>query len=90
MLLLDGVLRIRDLLVADLFKGQLGTGTTEETEDDTALVTPDAATLIAITSTTSGRTVTVEYNLPGTGGIGTTYKEYEAQLNSGAFFNITS
>ena len=83
MILLDGKNRIRDLIDADKYKGQLGTGTTAPTENDTGLETADSDTLVTLTSTTSNKQLLFDYNLPTTTGNGNTYAEYENQLNSG-------
>jgi hypothetical protein len=83
MILRDGKNRIRDLIDGDKFKGQMGTGTTAPTEDDTSLGTADATTLFTLTSTLSDKQILFDYNCPTTTGSGTTYAEFELQLNSG-------
>lgn len=82
-LLLEFKNRVRDLIDDDKYKGQLGTGTTAATEDDTGLETADATTLITLTSTTTDKHIVLDYTLPSTTGNGTTYREFELQFNSG-------
>ena len=80
----EGLNQIRDLIVADIDKGQLGTGTTAPTATDTALETADATTLLALDSvTTSDRMIKFTYTLPNTGGSSVTYTEFELQESSG-------
>ena len=82
-LLIEFKNRIRDLIDADKQKGQLGTGTTAPTEDDTGLETADATTLIDLTSTKTDRQLVLNYTLPSPTGNGNTYTEYEVRFNSG-------
>ncbi len=82
-LLLEGINRIRDLIIADIDKGQLGTGGTASLESDTGLETADATTLLAVSNaTTSSKTIKIDYTLPSTGGTTTTYKEFELQQSA--------
>lgn len=76
-MILEGKNRIRDLINDDIDKGQLGEDGTAETEADTGLGTPDATTLLTVTSTTADKQIQVDYNLNSTLGNGTTYAEYE-------------
>ena len=76
--------RVRDLFVTDLFKGQMGTGTTTETEADSGLETADVTTLATFLYTFSGNTIVCDYNLPMGTGDGTAYAEFEIQINAGA------
>lgn len=81
--LLEGKTRIRDLIDGDKEKGQVGTGTTAATEDDTGLETPVAATDISLTSSTAEKTLVLNYNLGSTLGNGNSITEFVARLNSG-------
>jgi len=82
-LLLEGINRIRDMISADIDKGQLGTGTTAPTENDTGLETEDATTLLALTAkTTANKTVKFDYTLLSTGGTSSTYTEFELQKSA--------
>jgi len=83
MILRDGKNRIRDLIDADKYKGQMGEGTTAPTEDDASLETADSNTLFDLSSTLSDKQILLDYNCPTTTGSGTTYAEFEIQLNSG-------
>jgi len=79
-LLNSGLNKIRDLINADIDKGQLGTGTTGSSADDTGLETADATTLLALDSqTVSDKMIKFTYILPNTGGSTTTYTEFELQ-----------
>ena len=49
-LLNEGLNQVRDLIAADIDKGQLGTGGTASAESDTSLETADATTLLALDS----------------------------------------
>ena len=76
----EGLNRVRDLINADIDKGQLGTGTTASAPTDTGLETADASTLLALTSqTTADKMIKFTYTLPNTGGTTTTYTEFELQ-----------
>ena len=76
----EGLNKIRDLINADIDKGQLGTGTTASTPTDTALETPDASTLLTLSSqTVADKMIKFIYTLPNTGGTTTTYSEFELQ-----------
>ncbi len=75
----EGLNRIRDLTYDDIDKGQLGTDGTASAESDTALISADATTLLAITKIKTDKTIKFDFILPSTGGTTTTYKEYELQ-----------
>jgi len=82
-LLKEGLNKIRDLINADVDYGQLGTGTTASTENDTGLETEDATTLLALSgSTVADQIIKFTYTLPNTGGTSTTYTEFELQESS--------
>lgn len=81
-MLREGLNRIRDLIAADINKGQLGTGGTAATENDTGLETADAATLLDITVSTADKLLKADYTLPSTGGTTCTYKEFEVQKSA--------
>ena len=79
-LLNEGLNKIRDLVYADIDKGQLGEGGTASTPTDTSLETADATTLLVLdTFTKSDKLIKFSYILPSTGGTSTTYKEFELQ-----------
>lgn len=80
-----GVNRIRDLVYADLFKGQMGDDDTTPSESQTGLISPVSATLLSFDSTSTGdKQITTNYLLNAGTGNGSTYKEYEIQINSGS------
>lgn len=81
-LILEGLNRTRDLIAADIDKGQLGTDGTASAESDTSLITPDATTILDITKTISDKQIKIDYTLPSTGGTTTTYKEFEVRKNA--------
>src|SRR3990167_6662896 len=81
-LLIEGINRIRDLISADIDKGQLGTGTSVSTEEDTGLQTADATTNLTITKTSASKQVNFVYTLPSTGGTTTTYREFELRKDA--------
>jgi hypothetical protein len=83
-MILEGKNKIRDLIDADIDNGQLGTGTTAETEADTGLETAVGATEIAVTTTTASKQLQIDYNLSSTIGNGSTYSEYEFQSTEAA------
>ncbi len=79
-LLIEGMNRIRDLIFDDLDKGQLGTGGTASLESDTGLESADATTLLGFSNKSkSDRTIKIDYTLSSTGGVTSTYKEFELQ-----------
>lgn len=82
-ILTNGINRVRDLLVADLFKCQAGSGTTAPTAADTALETPIVATLLTPTTTTASDAFQVTHAIASTIGSGSSFSEQEIQLNSG-------
>lgn len=81
-ILLEGLNRIRDLINTDIDRGQLGTGTNASTEEDTALQTPVATTLLTLTKTVASKQVNFSYLLPSTGGTTATYTEFELRQNT--------
>ena len=82
-LTLEGLNRIRDMIYADIDKGQLGTGGTASAESDTSLETADATTLLTLSSkTTATKLIKFDFTLPSTGGTTTTYKEFELQKSA--------
>lgn len=77
MTILDsGINRIRDLVSADMAKGQLGTDGTASAITDTGLIAADATTLLDITKTLADKAIKIDYTLPSTGGTTGTYKEF--------------
>lgn len=78
-----GLNRIRDLISTDIDKGQLGTGSTVASSTNTALVSAESTTLLALDGiTTSDRAIKFDYVLPSTGGTSTTYREFELQSSA--------
>ncbi len=82
-LLTDGLDRVRDLVDADIFKCQAGTGTTAPTAADTGLETEDSNTLLAPTTTISNQSIQITHSITSTIGDGNAYAEQETQLNNG-------
>jgi hypothetical protein len=80
----SGKNRIRDLLLADINSGKLGTDSTDPTATDTALGAVDATTSATPTNTTGNKTINSTHILLSTIGNGTTYKEFGTFVNSGA------
>lgn len=78
----EGINKVRDLVDADIDKGQLGTDGTASAESDTGLVAADATTLLDITTTKSDKQLKIDYTLTSTGGTTTTYKEFEVQQST--------
>jgi len=74
--------RIRDLLNADIYKGQLGTTGTTPDKTQTALFTPIAITQRTFEKTTADKSISLLYTLPSTDGNGNTFREFAVQLNS--------
>jgi len=72
-----GLNRIRDLVVGDLQKGQLGTDGTASKPSDTDLGSADANAINNLALTTSDKQVNASYVLYSTEGTTTTYKEYK-------------
>lgn len=76
--LIEGLNDIRDHVFDNTDKGQLGTGGTAATENDTGLETPDATTLLDLTQKTkSTKSIKLNYELLSTGGTTTTYREFK-------------
>ena len=82
MLINEGKNRVRDLIVADLTNGELGTDGTGASASDTGLIAPVAATIVALSITTADKQLIADYSLSSTTGNGNTYKEYELQLSA--------
>ena len=74
--------RIRDLISNDIDKGQLGTGTTIATENDTTLKTEVASTLLTVTKSTADKQINFTYTLTSAGGASGTYTEFELQKSA--------
>lgn len=77
-LLIEGLNRIRDLIATDLEKGEMGTGGTAPTTNDTDLETADSNTIATLAITKSDRQVNAAYVLLSTEGTTTTYKEFKS------------
>lgn len=78
-----GLNRIRDMVADDIFKGQAGTGADAPSPNDTALTTPDSATLKTVTLDNVDRSTRITFLIPATTGNGTSYSEFEIQMNNG-------
>jgi len=88
MILTEGLNQVRDLVDADLDKGQAGTGTTLPTASDTGLETAVGATLATLTSTTTAnKAITTNYQIDANTGNGSDLSEYEIQFTDGESFN---
>jgi len=87
MILNEGLNQVKDLVNADLSKGQAGTGTTLPTPADTALETADTDTLATLTSTTvNDLQITTQYDIDSLTGNGNTLTEQEIQFTDGESF----
>lgn len=81
--LLTGLNGVRDALFDDITHGQLGTGGTAPTENDTGLETPDATTSLVLSNKVkSQRSLRLTYELPSSGGTASTYREFLLFNNS--------
>lgn len=87
-LLNEGVEKIRDLIKAELSKGQIGTDNTSPSPTDTGLIAPDSNTLLDLSSTSAtGNVVQATHKVTVSIGNGTTYKEGEVQFSDGTSLN---
>lgn len=87
-LLNEGMEEIRDLIKAQLSKGQLGTDNTSPSVTDTGLIAPDSNTLLDLDSTSAtGNVVQATHKITVSIGNGTTYKEAEVQFSDGVSLN---
>jgi len=80
---------IRDLIDADISQGQLGTDNTAPNATDTGLISPVAATLKTVTTTTADKQINIEYSLATTDGNGNTYQEFETRVTLGGINRVT-
>ena len=76
--------RCRDLVDADVFKCQAGTSTTTPSESDTGLNSAVVATLLTPTTIVADKTLQVTHVIPSTVATGSTFAEWETQVNSGS------
>ena len=81
-ILLEGLNRIRDMINADIDKGQLGTGTNASTEEDTGLQTEDSTSLKTTTNSVASKQINFTYTLATTEGTTGTYTEFELQKSA--------
>lgn len=81
-LLIEGLNRIRDMIRADIDYGQLGTGTSASSENDTGLQTEVATTKLTISSSIADKQINFNYLLPSTGGTTATYTEFELRKDA--------
>lgn len=79
----EGMDRVTELLLADVFKCQAGTGTTSPMITDTGLETADATTLAVPTTESGDQAFQVTFLIPSTTGSGNVYSEEEIQIDSG-------
>ena len=75
--------RVRDLVNADIYKGQAGTGNTLPTANDTELETPVASTLLDVSVASSDKALSITHTIPATTANGNILSEWEIQVNSG-------
>jgi len=83
MILNEGLNKVRDLLNANLTKGQNGTGTTTATESDTGLDTSVGSTLKTLTNTVSNKILTTTHVLTTVDANGLELTEFENQFSTG-------
>lgn len=69
-------------LATDLYKGELGTGSTALASGDTDLATPASVTLKDVSYSLANRTLIVDYVLDSASGTGSTYQEGGVFVNS--------
>lgn len=70
--------------------GELGTGTTLQTNADTSLETPVAATDKAVTSTSAGTSFTLTHSITSGEANGNTFTEFGLKYSDGTLFNRTT
>lgn len=75
MMVRGGLQRIRNQINTDMDKGQMGTGTTLENVQDTALQTAVSETELDLTATTTDRMLEKTLTVPSTLGNGNTLSE---------------
>lgn len=78
-----GLNKTKDLVNAALTEGQLGTGTSTTTPDDTALDEAVGATLKTLSNNTSDKLITTSFVLPTTDGNGLSFTEFENRFDTG-------
>lgn len=78
-LIISGLNRVRDLLDTEIDTGEVGTGTTIETRDDTDLVTPVASTEQTLTSSTASKQLSKIYLLKSNLGNSSTITEFSVK-----------
>ncbi len=79
----EGVNKGRDLINANLTKGQAGTGTSTVTPEDTGLDEAASGTFKDLTNNVSDRFLTTTFNLTTAEGNGLSFTEFENQFNTG-------
>jgi len=72
-----GLNRIRDLVNADIDKGQVGINGTVALASNTGLTSPISSTLLSTTNTISDKQLNLKYTLLSTQGETNTLKEFE-------------
>jgi len=83
MVLIDnGLNRVRDLLAADITKGQAGTNNTTPSETDTGLFAPISATNSVIDIATADRLINVSHLIGSLIANGQNLKEHEFRVNN--------
>jgi hypothetical protein len=78
----DSKNRIRDLIVADITSGELGTDGTDASSVDTDLIAGVPATSKVPVITTGNKTITLTHSLSTTEGNGNTFKEAGIFMNT--------
>lgn len=81
-MLKTGLNRVRDLVAADIDRGELGTSGTAPKSTDTDLGTADANSIATLSITKADKQVNANYTLVSTSGSTGTYKEYKNYNNS--------
>lgn len=79
--------KIRDLIEADIYTGEAGTGTTSPAITDTDLETPDATTENTVESTVSNQIINTRYIMYSNQGNGNIYNEMGLKFSDGTLFN---
>lgn len=88
MIITEGLNQVRDLVNADITKGQAGEGTTLPTAADTGLEDADSNTLLTLTSkSTANKAITTTYTIDANTGNGDALTEYEIRFTDGESFN---
>lgn len=89
----DGKNRIKDLIDADLYQGQWGTGTTPALATDTSVEDGVASTLLSVTKSITDKQIIIDHNITKGTAVGEVMGNYGITMNTGTDFfqhiNIT-